>query len=549
MTLLQDWVTDQAERRPEAPAVVSQGDELSYGRLESNSNQLARLLQDAGCRKGDMVCFLMPKSSVAIWTILGILKADCIYVPLDPASPAPRLRRMLESCRPRYILAMGSAAELLNELVSAERPTFAGRFASAAISTQERFQIGWLQSGDVPDVGLEVRFTLDDLKGYPTTRPDYENSPDDPAYILFTSGSTGAPKGVVITHSNVRHFVEWANAYFTLVSSDRVSGHSPLHFDLSTYDIFGTLAAGARLYLVPPEANLLPHKLAEFIRGAELTQWFSVPSILSYMARFDVVAPGGFPALKRLLWCGDVFPTSGLIYWMERLPHVAFTNLYGPTEATIASSYYTVPQCPSDVLAKVPIGRPCSGEDLLVLDENLDPVSAGEIGDLYIRGAGLSPGYWEDPQRTRAAFLYLSRDTDPGAGSGAASGDRIYKTGDLASIAEDGLVYFHGRADSQIKSRGYRIELGEIETALGTLTCLEDCAVVAITTSGFEGTTICCAYVPLAGARVTPAGLKRELGKVLPRYMLPARWMAFKQLPLNANGKVDRKAIREQFRA
>src|SRR5213078_2537104 len=203
------------------------------------------------------------------------------------------------------------------------------------------------------------RFAWRDLGSWPDEPPASVNSPRDPAHILFTSGSTGIPKGVVITHENVEHFVTWANSYFGTLPGDRVSGHPPLHFDLSTFDVFGTFASGAQLHLVPPEINLLPNALAEFIRVSELTQWFSVPSLLSYLAKFDVVQFNDFPTLRRLLWCGEVFPTAALRYWMARLPHVTFTNLYGPTETTIASSYYTVPTCPEHDGVAIPIGTPC----------------------------------------------------------------------------------------------------------------------------------------------------------------------------------------------
>jgi non-ribosomal peptide synthetase component F len=343
---------------------------------------------------------------------------------------------------------------------------------------------------------------------------------------------------VVVTHANVVGFVDWAGDYFDLGPSDRISQHPPLHFDLSIFDIFGASAAGAELHLVPPEMNLRPDRLTEFIRDSALTQWFSVPSVLGYLAKFDVVGQGDFPLLKRLLWCGEVLPTPTLVHFMRRLPHVQFTNLYGPTEATIASSYYTVPNCPEDPAAAIPIGRPCGGEDLLVLDGNLDPVGPGVAGDLYIRGIGLSPGYWEDRSLTRAAFL----DGPPVRSRHA----RIYKTGDLARIGENGLIYFLGRADSQIKSRGYRIELGEIEAALETVGQLSAVAVVAIDAGGFEGATICCAYEPKNGAEVSARSLRAALGTKLPSYMIPTRWLAFDTLPKTANGKVDRQRLREE---
>jgi acyl-coenzyme A synthetase/AMP-(fatty) acid ligase len=221
---------------------------------------------------------------------------------------------------------------------------------------------------------------------------------------------------------------------------------------------------------------------------------------------------------------------------MERLPHVTFTNLYGPTETTIASSFYTVPACPRDDHEAIPIGQPCAGEALLVLDDQLQPVAAGTIGDLFIAGAGLSPGYWKDPDKTNAVFI-----PDPRHG-------RLYKTGDLARMGADGLIYFHGRADTQVKSRGYRIELGEIESALHTCPLLQECAVVALETGGVEGVALCCAYVPSMGQVVTPQLLKQYLRGVVPPYMIPSRYLACEALPKNASGKIDRPQVRDRFR-
>jgi len=522
--LLHEWVTRQAQRRPEAVAVVLNDQRLTYGALEALSNRLARTLVEAGCRRGDRICLLMPKSLLAIVGILGIYKADGIYVPLDPASPAARLARIIDACDSRWILATGATMPALE-----------------ALRQQERFRdslaIGWLDARPAGGARQQAAFCLQDVLSAPEGPLKRENGRNDIAHILFTSGSTGEPKGVVITHANVIHFVEWANGYFGIDSSDRLSGHPPLHFDLSFFDIFGSFAAGAELHLVPTEVGLLPNKLADWIRASGLTQWFSVPSALNYMAKFDVVRRHDFPALKRLLWCGEVLPTRSLIHWMERLPHVRFTNLYGPTETTIASSYYTVPCCPGDDRVEIPIGTACKGEELLVLDENLQPVPPGAAGELHIRGVGLSPGYWRDEAKTRQAFRQNPHGADPS--------DRLYRTGDLARTGDDGQVYFMGRADSQIKSRGYRIDLGEIEAALNAMDTLRECAVVALPSDEFDGTVISCAYVASGNRGVTPAGLRLELEKVLPRYMVPSRWLAFVELPKNANGKIDRRGLKE----
>jgi len=524
--LLQQGVTAQAQARPEATALVFKGTSLTYGALEEASNRLARALKESGCRRGDRVGLLMPKMPAAIVAMLGALKADASYVPMDPASPAARQARVLEVSDCRCILAAGLVGQNLRDTL-------------AAATLTQRPMIGWLDE-DVPPETDPV-FTLRDLAAYPETPPAYANTDGDVAHILFTSGSTGIPKGVMITHASVAHLIRWARAYFGIAPADRISQHPPLRFDVSTFDVFGTLWAGAELHLVPPELNLLPHKLAQFIREARLTQWFSVPSVLNLMANFDVVRQDDFPALRRVLFAGEVLPTPTLIHWMRRLPHVQFTNLYGPTETTIVSSYYTVPRCPADEREPIPIGTACVGEELMVLDEQLRPVAPGDIGDLYVRGVGVSPGYWRDLEKTRSVFLPW-RD-------GAGPSDRIYRTGDLASRGADGLFYYVGRADTQIKSRGYRIELGEIEAALHSLPGLQESAVVAVKSEGFEGWLICCAYVPASNNGVSPESLRKGLAGLVPGYMLPARWMRFDVLPKNDNGKIDRPRLREGFRS
>jgi amino acid adenylation domain-containing protein len=524
--LLQTAITERAGARPEALAVLSPDGGLTYGELEAASNRLAHLLQELDCRRGDRVGLLMPKVPTAVTGLLGVLKADAAYVPLDPAGPPARLARMLEVCGCHSILAAGRTGALLRaalECAALERPPL----------------LGWLDAGAPADGDLTPAFTAADLAAVPASPPAAANCESDLAHILFTSGSTGTPKGVMITHRNVLQFLEWAWGHFRIAPSDRVSQQPPLHFDLSTFDIFGTLGAGAELHLIPPSLNLLPHKLAQLIRRARLTQWFSVPSVLNLMAKFDVVGHGDFPELRRVIWCGEVMPTPTLIHWMHRLPHARFTNLYGPTEATIASSHYTVPRCPAHEQEPIPIGTACAGEELLILDGAMRPVTTGEIGDLYIRGVGLSPGYWRDPEKTHSVFLSYPAGTD--------SAERIYRTGDLARRGADGLIYFAGRKDHQIKSRGYRIELGEIETALSALPELRESAVVAVQSAGFEGWMICCAYVPVRGRSLDPQHLRQRLARLLPGYMLPGRWVRCDALPRNANGKADRPELRRRF--
>ncbi len=523
--LLHECVAEQARRRGGAVALVMGEEQLTYEQLETASNRLARMLVHVGCDYGDRVCLFATKSPAAIVAMLATLKAGCVYVPIDVTSPAARVARIVRSADPAAALVLGSAGGLVKELLD-----------DGALAPD--LPIGMLDAGSASTPSVRCTFGAEDAAGQSGDALPKRGAAGDTAHLLFTSGSTGQPKGVIITHANVSSFVDWAISYFGTRSDDRISGHPPLHFDLSTFDIYATFRAGAQLWPVPP-GTLLPRQLADFISSSRLTQWFCVPSAMTYMAKLGAVPDEGFPTLERVLWCGEVLPTPVLVHWMRCVRQARFTNLYGPTEATIASSYYTVPAIPADETAAIPIGSACAGEELLVVDDQLQPIPDGEIGELCIGGAGLSPGYWRDEQKTSLAFV-----PDPRPDR---QGEHIYRTGDLARVGDDGLHYFLGRTDSQIKSRGYRIELGEIETAINALPDVAECAVVGVESDGFEGTAICCAFAPASGVRVTPDALRSALSSSLPSYMLPSRWEAMETLPKNVNGKIDRRRLREGF--
>lgn len=509
--LLHDGVMDAARSRPDARAVIGEDWSYTYAELDAYSNRLASVLRHYGCERGDRVALLMPHSAHAVAALVGVLKAGCAYVPLDPAGGIARTADMLRQCAPKVLLADGCGPEVVEDMDTRGVVT------------------GWLGPGPAP---RQTRFSLADIRAAPADAPLSDVAPEDLAYILFTSGTTGSPKGVPIRHESARAFIEWAVRQFELGPDDRLSGHTALTFDLSIFDIFSTFEAGAELHLVPKKVRLLPHGVARFIQERKLTLWFSVPSQLAYVARFDALGDEDLGSLRHVVWCGDVLATPSLLYWKRRLPGVTFTNLYGPTETTVASSYYTVPESFDDPTATIPIGTACTGEELLLLDERLMRVPEGGVGDIYIGGVGLSPGYWRNPVRTNEAFIQDPRSTD--------ESDHLYRTGDRGRLGPDGMVEFLGRADFQIKTAGYRVEPAEVETAVLALPEVTACVVVGVTVDDFSGSAVGCVYVPARGTALSAGELKKRLGDTLPAFMVPSRWLALDELPLDRRGKIDR---------
>ncbi|MCH8494544.1 MAG: amino acid adenylation domain-containing protein [Balneolales bacterium] len=525
--MIYDWSREQARKNGNQIAVSLNDEKISYSLLEVESNKLAGMLIRHGLMPGDRIGLFMEKTPKTIIAMLGITKAGGVYVPLDPHSPAERVIKIIKSSDLYMVFIDHNTTHLFQDLIQTEPD----------ISLLP--WVWWSASPVIQADNLSPLFSYKDIDSQKNEAHQVVRSSMIAAHILFTSGSTGQPKGVVITHSNIEAFINWAVPYFNMKVGEHTSCHSPLHFDLSTFDIYGAFAAGCHLHLVPAAISTNPARLSAFILENNLDQWFSVPSALSYLAKFNAIPKGGYPNLKRLIWCGEVFPIDGLKYWMKSLPNVVFTNLYGPTEATIASSFYTVKESP-DELSQVPIGEPCQNEKLIILDDDMQHTKVGEIGNLYISGSGLSPGYWRDIAKTKAVFSwYINEEGER---------KRIYKTGDLASLGNDGMVYFHGRSDYQIKSRGYRIELGEIESALSQVDLLREYAVVPVQLNGFAGTAIGCAYVGTGAENGTLAPLlKKRLTDKIPNYMMPQVWQEYEQLPRNGNGKIDRKMLSDRF--
>ncbi len=519
--LLPRLVTDAAHRNPAAPAVVMDGVMLDYGMLEERSNRFARSLVAHGVLRGDRVALWLPKSSDAIVALYGIMKAGAAYVPVDPSAPAPRVAYIARDCEVAGLVTTRDRASALDESFGGRAPMRALWFADLDDPRAESPRVAGLPG--VPWAALQSE------KGNTFPSPTLE---DDLAYILYTSGSTGEPKGVMLTHRNCRVFTDWAAETFALSPKDRVANQAPLHFDLSTFDLFATAHAGAALYPVSPRIASFPAAVA--IRWAQdrLSVWYCTPSSLVLMLTRGGLDKHDLTSLRVLLFAGEVFPNKYLRQLMSLAPHARYANLYGPTETNVCT--WLDVTSPPQGEAPVSIGHACPYDEALVLDDALRPVPTGGVGELWIRGASVMQGYWGKPERTALSLQTL--DIAPGIR------DKAYRTGDLVRTRADGNLEFLGRRDHQVKTRGYRVELGEIETRLASHPAVDEAVVVAVPDD--EVTNRLKAFVVTKPDAVVGADqLKQHCAATLPRYMVPETVEFRAQLPRTSSGKVDRRLL------
>jgi len=500
--LVQEYVTWSAKRFPQKDALVMNGKPISYTRLDEKSTQLANFIKDRGVKRGDRVCFYLPKSINSFISILAILKADAIYVPINISTPQARFKDIVALSRSDFVI--------VNERKSL-LPDISATYIN--LNTEK-------------DIFIKER-----------NKPvSYENDGSDTAYILYTSGSTGVPKGVMISHDNIINATDWAVDEFGINENDRMSQHPPLSFDLSTFDIYCAFKAGATLFLVPEELSLFPGAIIKFIEDNELTIWNSVPSVMVYLYNAGLVKLERTPELKKVFFNGEAFPTKFLIEWMKTYPEKIFVNMYGPTEATVQCTFYVIPGPPKDPTRLVPIGKACRNVEVFIVKENGTRGGVGETGELYVAGRGVGQGYWKDPKRTKESFVPHPFESEKGT---------VYKTGDLAVLDKNGNYNFVGRKDFQVKVMGNRIELGDIESALYSLSYVAEAGVIAVSSEKTEGNELI-AYVSLKEKR-KEALIKEDLLKLLPSYMIPRKIIIKKSLPKTSSDKIDRIKLKEIY--
>ncbi len=484
----------QAQRDPAAPALDHNGRLTAYGALNRRANRIARWLESRGVVQGDLVGIRMTRGEDMIAALLGIHKTGAAYVPMDPRFPADRVA---------YIMADTGAKLLITEQALAA------------------------------DAPAELAVALDrlDLSEQPDHDLDRDVDAAMLAYIIFTSGSTGKPKGVILQHQPVVNLIEWVNQTFAVNADDRLLFVTSLCFDLSVYDIFGILAAGATVVVPTEEETGDARALAALLNEREITFWDSAPAALQQIT--PLLPESGSDKLRLVFLSGDWIPLSLPPLMSRVFANVRVIGLGGATEAAIWSNFFPVGEIRKE-WRSVPYGRPIQNAAYRILDERLRPCPINTPGDLYIGGECLSIGYFNQPALTAERYK-----PDPFSGQ---PGAVIYQTGDRARFFADGNIEFLGRLDAQVKIRGFRIELGEIESALNEH---EDVAeAVALAREDKPGEKRLVAYVQLKkGATLSVDSLTERLNRSLPDYMIPSAFVAIEEWPLTANGKLDRKAL------
>lgn len=445
------------------------------------------------------IIVLMPKSVKCIISYMGILYSGNPYVPLDANIPAARLQKIINNLNPEGIITEAEYAKVLEQV-------------------------------DVK--GAKVYYYCEISEGQPNEdliQQTISKVVDtDPIYIMYTSGSTGEPKGVTIPHRGVLDYADWVVNTFSLTEQTIMANQAPFYFDNSVFEIYGALLSGGKMVLIPEQLMLFPVKLPEFLIENKINTIFWVPTVLINVANSGILETVQLEELKVVAFCGEIMPNKQLNMWRKSNPHCLYANLYGPTEITDVCSYYIVDKEFED-WEPLPIGKACENMRILILNGNDEAAEPGETGELCVIGSGLALGYWGNKEQTDKVFVQNPINTN--------YNENMYRTGDLGYINEDGLIMIQGRMDSQIKHRGNRIELGEIEKAAS---CIEG---VRRSCALFDSEQEQIVLYLETDLKMNSRKVNVELSKLVPKYMLPQTLKVFEKFPMTPNDKIDRKQL------
>lgn len=523
--LLHQLLSESATKYPDKIAAVFKDQTLTYAQLDLETNRLANQLIKSGVEKGDRVSIYLDKSLYSIISVYGILKAGAAYVPIDPMAPVKYINYIISKCSIKFLLTFKEKIKNIEKAFPEGSP----------------LENIVLMNGDSNRKldGAHLVNWDEAKKSIPYVVPNVSCVEGDLAYILFTSGSTGNPKGVMISHRNSLTYVDSTHDFFEIKENDVLSNHPPLHFDMSVFDIFCAAKAGATLVVVPETTSMFPIKIAEFISDNKITAWNSVPSVLSLLATHHQLDNYDFSNLRVIQFAGEVFPIKYLRRLKEVIPRAKYYNVYGQTEAN-SSTYYLIEELPQNDTDSIPIGKTFPNFNVFAIDDDGRQVTKpNHQGEFYINAGSVAYGYWDDPERTRERFVnnplkpYLE--------------EKVYRTGDLVTLDSDGNYIFVGRKDHMIKSRGYRVEIGQVETAILNHPNVKDAVVIPIPDE-LIGNRIAVVVVPVAQDEINKSDILKHCSKQLPRYMIPEIIEFSDSLPKTSSGKTDRRKLTETMR-
>ncbi len=526
---LSQLLEEAVARRPDHTAVLDEhGRCMSFAELGHGADRLATRLARWGVGRGDRVGLWLPKSLQAVTAVHGILRSGAAYVPVDPTGPALRAASIFAAAGVKAVVVDVSLAAALKDAWNGRGP-----LPRLILVDPEDIEKG-VPSGRSaqPDGILPTGITAGDAHWVEIMADDAPSplgscrDPDDLAYILFTSGSTGQPKGVMLSHANAFTFLDWCQESLgPWTDDDCFSSHAPFHFDLSVFDLFVSCRNAATLLLIGESLAKEPALLGDLLTTGRVTVWYSAPSILALLAQHGRLDRPGALAPRLVLFAGEVFPVGPLRRLRQLWPEARLWNLYGPTETNVCTAQPIPASIPDDRAEPYPIGSACHPLRARVVDEEGNNVPIGAIGELVIAGPGVMRGYFGQPELTASAFFIDPDDV------------RWYRTGDLVVDDGTGGFQFHGRRDRMVKKRGYRIELGEIESALYRHDGVDRAAVVARTDDA--GVSISAFVALKSGQKRSIIAMKRHCTVYLPNYMVPDTITFMNSLPATSTDKVD----------